>query len=88
MSQTQTAINAAATRWLADLLERWGNTDPQQRAEYIARELIAQGLAPVPKPVPIRPAGPVASLEAVRRHLAEAAAVVEAKKRARQENPR
>jgi hypothetical protein len=89
MSQTQTAINTKATLWLADLLERWGvTTDTNQRAEYVTRELLAQGLAPVPKPVPIRPAAPKASDEHRRAVLAQAAAELEAKRRNRQETTR
>lgn len=82
MSQSQTAINAAATRWLGDLLDGNGVTDGHQLAEHITRELLGRGLARVPRPVPLRPTAPVAS-ESARQAALDAAAQAVADAKAR-----
>lgn len=71
MTSNQTAINASCARWLADLLERWGVDDTTARAEWITGDLIAQGLAPVPKPFPLRSTGPTSTAEGRARARAE-----------------
>lgn len=82
MTASQVAINAKANAWLADLLERWGLTDTTDRAEFVTRELLAQGLAPVPRPFPLRPSTPAASDEARAAAMAAASqAVKDAKAR-------
>lgn len=88
MTQNQTAINARATRWLGDLLEQRGVPDGHGLAEHVTRELLAQGLAPVPKPVPIRAATPAASPEIRAAALEKIRADIEHARRVRQEATR
>lgn len=58
----QIAVNDAARRWLADVLERWGLPDPVDRAGWVVDQLVEQGVRQVPAIPPLR--GPGASREA------------------------
>jgi hypothetical protein len=82
--QQQVAANAKATAWLADRLEAAGyDGNATAEAAHVVRELLAHGLAPVPKPIPLRPAGPIASEQVraeAKRHVADAVAAVREKR--------
>ncbi len=86
MTPAQVAVNATITRWLAERLEGWGLAEPQERAEYLVRELLDQGLR---KAEPLPPmAGPRSSAQ--RRQEAKAAidkAIADAKAKRRANEP-
>lgn len=50
-------MNASASRWLAGIIEGWGLGDAHERADWIIRELLAQGVRPVESPPPLRGEG-------------------------------
>lgn len=52
MTTWQHATNAAALRNLADTLERWGLSDPHDRAQHIANTLLADGYRRTAPPIP------------------------------------
>jgi hypothetical protein len=62
MSAQQVAANASAVRNLAETLQRWGLTDPEQRAEHLTTQLARDGWKPLEPPPPHR--GPGASEQA------------------------
>jgi hypothetical protein len=78
--QQQIAVNAAAARWLTDILDAWGLTDTTARAEWVIRELLAQGVRPVPPVPPLR--GPGADADHRRSCKAEIDAALAARRRA------
>jgi hypothetical protein len=84
MSQIQAAANHRAIAGLADTFTRWGLSDPEQRAEHVAVQLLADGLAPLPRPEPIPPRGDGGSREARDAALKAAADAVAAAKARRQ----
>lgn len=85
MSQHQVAANERATRNLAARLERAGYPgDPQAEAEVIVAQLLADGLAPIPRPEPIPPKGTGGSHAARAAALKAAAEAVAAAKARRQ----
>lgn len=88
MSAHQVAVNAKATRWLADLLEHWEIDNAVDRAEFIARELLDLGLARIPRPVPLHAATPPATDEQRRAHVQRAKEAITAIRRHRQEPTR
>lgn len=69
-------MNASASRWLAGIIEGWGLGDAHERADWIIRELLAQGVARVPTPPPLR--GPGADPEAQKKAKAAIDAAIEA----------
>lgn len=63
MTISQTVINERCNRWLADILERRNVPNPHDLAKYVTTELLAQGLAPVPRPFPLKATAPSSTKE-------------------------
>jgi hypothetical protein len=74
----QIGVNAAAARWLSEQLQAWGLTDTTARAEWVIRELLAQGVRPVSPLPPLR--GPGADADHRRSCKAEIDAALAARR--------
>lgn len=86
MSQIQAAANARAIAALAETFTHWALPEPERRAETVALQLLADGLAPMPRPERIPPRGNGGS-PAARSAALEAAAQAVAAAKARRESP-
>jgi len=87
MTPHAVAANAAAIRNLAQRFENWGLSDPHQRAELVAMNLLADGYRPLePPPTPRGPGSTAAGRRAARE--AATAAIRAARERRTQQETR